>query len=116
MGGRGAGNGYASVEDVWRRAGVSALVLTRLAEADCFAGLGLDRRGALWAARALAPGPELPLFAGDMDGEGIVEPAVQFRAMTTGEQVVEDYVAMRLTLRAHPMALLRPFLTPGPGA
>ncbi len=103
------GNGYASVEDVWRRAGVSALVLTRLAEADCFAGLGLDRRGALWAARALAPGPELPLFAGDMDGEGIVEPAVQFRAMTTGEQVVEDYVAMRLTLRAHPMALLRPF-------
>ncbi len=47
-----------------------------------------------------------------MDGEGILEPAVQFRAMTMGEQVVEDYVSMRLTLRAHPMALLRPLLTP----
>jgi hypothetical protein len=46
----------------------------------------------------------------DMEGEGIVEPAVQFRAMTLGEEVVEDYVSMRLTLRAHPMALLRPYL------
>lgn len=42
-----------------------------------------------------------------------MEPAVQFRAMTEGEQVVEDYVALRLTLRTHPIALLRPLLTPG---
>ena len=33
--------------------------------------------------------------------------------MTAGEHVVEDYVAMRLTLRAHPMAFLRHRLTPG---
>jgi hypothetical protein len=33
--------------------------------------------------------------------------------MTLGEEVVEDYVATRLTLRAHPMALLRHILTPG---
>ena len=106
------GNGYGSVEEVCRRAGVQAATVTRLAEADCFAGLGIDRRTALWAARALAPGPELPLFAGDLDGEGIVEPAVVFRAMAEGEQVVEDYLALRLTLRAHPVALLRPWLTP----
>ena len=106
------GNGYGSVDEVWRRAGVPAATVTRLAEADCFAGLGIDRRVALWAARALAPGPELPLFAGDLDGEGIVEPAVVFRAMAEGEQVVEDYLALRLTLRAHPVALLRPWLTP----
>jgi hypothetical protein len=31
------------------------------------------RREALWAARALVPKGELPLFAGDLDGEGIVE-------------------------------------------
>ena len=86
--------------------------MTRLAEADCFAALGLGRRDALWAARALSGDTPLPLFAGDMDGEAIAEPAVVFRAMTEGEQVVEDYVAMRLTLRAHPMALLRPWLTP----
>jgi DNA polymerase III alpha subunit len=106
------GNGYRAVEDVWRRAGVNALTLARLAEADCFATLGLSRRDALWAAKALGESKPLPLFAGDMDGEGIVEPAVVFREMTAGEQVVEDYVSMRLTLRAHPMALLRHWLTP----
>jgi DNA polymerase III alpha subunit len=106
------GNGYLSVEDVWRRAGVAPATVTRLAEADVFAALGLARRDALWAARALSGGSELPLFAGDMDGEGIVEPAVQFKEMTEGEAVVEDYVSLRLTLRSHPMALLRRVLTP----
>ena len=106
------GNGYPGIEDVWRRAGVSPATVTRLAEADVFAALGLARREALWAARALSGDAPLPLFAGDMDGEGIVEPAVQFRAMTEGEAVVEDYVALRLTLRSHPMALLRGLLTP----
>ncbi len=105
-------NGYTAVEDVWRRAGVSPATVTRLAEADTFAPLGLSRRDALWAARALAGDKPLPLFANDIDGEGIVEPAVQFRAMSEGEAVVEDYIAMRLTLRQHPMALLRPFFTP----
>ena len=104
------GNGYQTVDDVWRRAGVAPATLTRLAEADAFAALGLARRDALWAAEALAEGKPLPLFAGDMDGEGILEPNITFREMTTGEAVVEDYVAMRLTLRSHPMALLRDML------
>jgi DNA polymerase III alpha subunit len=104
------GNGYLTVEDVWRRAGIGPSTLARLAEADAFAALGLARRDALWAAEALAPGPALPLFAGDIDGEGIQEPTVTFRDMTLGEAVVEDYLAMRLTLRAHPMQLLRPWL------
>ena len=106
------GNGYRSVEDVWRRAGVAPAVLARLAEADAFADLGLARRAALWEAKALrAPAP-LPLFAGELDGEGIDEPAAHLPAMRLGEEVVEDYVAMRLTLRAHPVALLRDRLTP----
>jgi DNA polymerase III alpha subunit len=105
------GNGYASIEDVWRRAGVLPATVTRLAEADVFAGLATNRRQALWAARALTGEAPLPLFSG-MDGEGEVEPAVQFRAMSEGEAVVEDYVAMRLTLRSHPVALLRHILTP----
>jgi DNA-directed DNA polymerase III PolC len=105
------GNGYRAVEDVWRRAGAGPAALARLAEADAFAALGVSRRDALWAARALAPGEDLPLFAGDLDGEGITEPAVVFAAMSEGEAVVEDYVAMRLTLRSHPMTLLRPLLT-----
>jgi len=106
------GNGYRTVQDVWRRAGTTAATLTRLAEADCFAALGLARRDALWQARALS-GPEpLPLFAADLDGETLAEPAVTFAAMTIGEQVVEDYASLRLTLRAHPLALLRHILTP----
>ena len=107
------GNGYQAVQDVWWRAGVGPATVTRLAEADCFATLGQSRRDALWAARALTGDRPLPLFAGDIDGEGIVEPAVVFRDMSEGEKVVEDYVSMRLTLRSHPMALLRPWLTPG---
>ncbi len=104
------GNGYQAVADVWRRAGVSPATLARLAEADAFAALGLTRRAALWEAEALAPGPALPLFSGDIEGEAIAEPAVTFPEMTLGEAVVEDYLALRLTLRAHPMALLRPYL------
>jgi error-prone DNA polymerase len=109
------GNGYLSVRDVWRRAGLAPAVIERLAEADIFAGLGMTRREALWEAKALAPGAPLPLFEGDMDGEAIEEPAALLPQMTLGEQVVEDYVSMRLTLRAHPLALLRPYLTSSQG-
>ncbi|MEM9047068.1 MAG: error-prone DNA polymerase, partial [Pseudomonadota bacterium] len=109
------GNGYRGVEDVWRRAGVGPRILTRLAEADVFAGIGLTRREALWAAKALASDTPLPLFSGDIDGEGIFEPAAHLPKMTEGENVVEDYVAMRLTLRTHPMAFLRERLTPSSG-
>ena len=106
------GNGYPSVRDFWRRAGLRPATVTRLAEADCFASLGLDRREALWQARALDGPAPLPLFAQDFDGGEPPEPAVTFPALTEGEAVVEDYVAMRLTLRRHPMALLRAFVTP----
>ncbi len=109
------GNGYRSVRDVWRRAGVAPAMVERLAEADVFASLDLNRREALWEAKALVPGAPLPLFAGDMDGEAIDEPAALLPQMTLGEEVVEDYVSMRLTLKAHPMALLRHRLTPPPG-
>jgi DNA polymerase III alpha subunit len=105
------GNGYAAPEDLWLRAGVPAPALTRLAEADAFAGMGLDRRDALWAAKAVAANPPPPLFAGP-DGEGLAEPAVDLPRMGAGEAVVEDYLALRLSLRAHPVALLRPLLTP----
>ncbi len=110
------GNGYQSVRDVWRRAGLAPAVLARLCEADAFAGLGISRRDALWEAKALAPGDTLPLFAADIEGEFVDEPAALLPEMTLGEQVVEDYVAMRLSLKAHPVSLLRPLLTPDPGA
>jgi DNA-directed DNA polymerase III PolC len=104
------GNGYRDVEAVWRRAGVPPRLLAALAEADAFASLGLDRRAAFWAARAIHGTAPLPLFA-DLEGEG-PEPPASLPAMTLGEEIVADYAALRLTLRAHPMALLRDRLTP----
>ena len=106
------GNGYLGPEDVWRRAGLAPALLARLAEADAFAACGLSRRAALWQARALRAETPLPLFARDLDGEGIDEPEAQLPEMSLGEEMVEDYAALCLSLRAHPLALLRPILTP----
>ncbi len=103
-------NGYPDVESLWRRAGVPPATLTRLAEADALACLGLTRRAALWAVRALRAPEPLPLFASGMEGEVITEPEVSLPALSLGEAVVEDYLALRLSLRAHPMELLRPTL------
>ncbi|AGT09073.1 error-prone DNA polymerase [Paracoccus aminophilus] len=104
------GNGYPDPESLWLRAGLAPAVLEHLAEADAFAVMGLTRRAALWAVRAIrAPAP-LPLFSDPIDGESVAEPAVALPVMHLGEEVVEDYVSTRLTLRAHPMELLRPGL------
>ncbi|KIC45049.1 DNA polymerase [Ruegeria sp. ANG-S4] len=108
------GNGYHQVDDVWRRAGLSPSVIERLAEADAFAACNLTRREALWQAKAIATAKPLPLFSQDLEGEALDEPEAYLPQMTLGEQVVEDYVATRLSLRAHPVALLRHILTPAP--
>ena len=98
---------FASVDDVWRRSGVPAAALEKLADADAFHSLGLDRRQALWRVRGLGAAP-LPLFAA-ADARG-KEPAVTLNAMTQGREVVEDYRALQLSLRNHPLAFLRPEL------
>lgn len=108
------GNGYRSVSDVWRRAGVAPAMLNRLAEADAFACLGLSRRDAQWQARAILGDAPLPLFSG-LEGEGDREPAAHLPRMALGEEVVEDYIATQFSLKAHPMALLRHLLS-GPAA
>ncbi len=110
---RRGGRAYASVEEAWRRAGVPAAALERLAEADAFRGLGLGRRQALWAVKGLADAA-LPLFAA-ADGGGrflpeLVEPPVALARMTQGREVVEDYRSTGLSLKAHPVAFLRPAL------
>ena len=98
---------YPDVGTLARRAGISASTIETLAGADAFRSAGLSRRQALWQARALAKAPPLPLFeAADQRGEGR-EPAVSLPAMADGEQVVEDYRTLRLSLRAHPLAFLR---------
>jgi error-prone DNA polymerase len=102
------GNGYRSVEAIWRRAGLKRAALVRLAEADAFTAYNLTRRDALWAVKGLGGERPLPLF--ERHGEGGEDSLVDLPLMSIGEQVFEDYVAMRLTLRHHPVQLLRPQL------
>ena len=103
---------FASVDDLWRRAGVPVAALERLADADAFQpALGLARREAVWAIRALRDEP-LPLFAAAAARAAapiaeVTEPAVALRPMTAGREVVEDYSSVGLTLRRHPVAFLR---------
>ncbi|RFP05936.1 error-prone DNA polymerase, partial [Komagataeibacter xylinus] len=101
---------FASVDDLWRRAGVKGAALTRLAEADAFRpGLGLARREALWAIKALRDEP-LPLFAAAAVMREAEEPDVLLQPMRDGAEVARDYNRTGLTLRDHPVAFLRPDL------
>ena len=109
--------------DLWRRSGLGPAALTTLAEADGFGSMGLNRRESLWAVRALGA-RALPLFAAARDPEDGTqadvapphgsrageEPAVSLPAAGMGEEVIEDYRALRLSLKRHPMTLVRPAL------
>ena len=57
-------------------AGVPAAGLEKLAAADCFRSLGLDRRAALWEVKALSRSDPLPLFAFAQALEQGAEPSV----------------------------------------
>lgn len=104
------GNGYRDVASVRRRTGLPHRVLERLVAADAFAALGLSRRAGLWQVRGLDQGPALPLLSdwSHTDPDGAAEALLP--PMTLGEAVVADYQAIRMTLRCHPMTLLRPRL------
>ncbi len=99
---------YASVEELRARGRVPVHAIHRLAAADAFRSMGLDRRAALWDARALRQAPDLPLFAyAETREEGPEETSAQLPAMPLSEHVVNDYQTVRLSLKAHPMRFLR---------
>jgi error-prone DNA polymerase len=117
------GNGYAGIERLAAVSDVSRFTIERLAEADAFRSLGLDRRAALWAARrldaigvkkaaarraasadALRP---LPLLAPHMGDELFPEPEVALSPMPLCEHVAEDYLATGLSLKEHPVTFFR---------
>jgi error-prone DNA polymerase len=116
---------YASVRELWLRTGLPPRVIERLADADAFGSLGLTRRQALWAAKALGrvggKDDDLPLFrdgpmpapAADVEPRATAqfsvprEPDVELPIMPPGEEVVNDYRFLELSLRAHPASFLR---------
>jgi len=104
------GNGYVDIAELRQRAGVQVAALERLAEADAFRSLGLDRRAALWQVRQLGKAKALPLFTRAETSEQGPEPAVTLPPMPLNEHVIADYQSLSLSLKAHPLAFLRPGL------
>jgi error-prone DNA polymerase len=99
---------YRSVEDLRSRGNVPVHAIQRLAAADAFRSIGLDRRAALWDSRALKQAPDLPLFAyAEARDEGAEAEPARLPAMSLSEHVVNDYQTIRLSLKAHPMHFLR---------
>ena len=102
------GGGYASIQDMRERGRVSTPMLRRLADADAFRSLSQDRREALWDVRRLPDDTLLPLFAAAAARELGEEPASNLPDMPLREHVAADYQTVRLSLKAHPMQILRP--------
>ncbi|MDJ0641761.1 MAG: error-prone DNA polymerase [Erythrobacter sp.] len=102
---------YRDVTELRQRAGLFPAHVERLASADCFTSMNLSRRQALWDARSLIGEPDLPLFraAAERD-EGAERVSTRLPKMPLSEEVVADYQTTRLSLKAHPMAFLRPEL------
>ncbi|MFN3720390.1 MAG: error-prone DNA polymerase [Rhizobium rhizophilum] len=104
------GAGYDSVRDLWLRTRLSRAVIEKLADADCFSSLGLNRRDALWAAQALDAGAAvevLPLFLALAGKDMQQEAEVALPRMLPGEEVLSDYRTLSFSLKAHPLSFLR---------
>ncbi len=108
--------GFDGPRHLWRAAQLTGASLERLADADAFRCVGLDRREALWAVRGLDQGAAaragrltalapLPLFAQCDQAEEAAETALP--PMPLGTHVAMDYAHLRLSLKAHPMNFLR---------
>ncbi|MBW8908262.1 MAG: error-prone DNA polymerase [Mesorhizobium sp.] len=108
------GDGYCSVRDVWLRSGLDVGEIEKLAQADAFRSIGLDRRAALWEVRALdgkSAAEKLPLFDQPTLRLRELEPETKLPKMPLGEHVVHDYRSLGLSLKEHPVAFLRERLT-----
>jgi error-prone DNA polymerase len=95
---------YTHIDQI-RTAGVLEAALEKLADADAFRSLGADRRKALWEVSAL--GDRLVALFEGTPSESVKEVQIQLPLMTTGEHVVQDYASTGLSLKSHPIALVR---------
>jgi error-prone DNA polymerase len=95
---------FADPQDLARRAALGRGEINALAQADALATLSGHRRRALWATLGVdADAPRAaPLAAGTL-----AEPQVDLLPPTEGQDIVADYHHTALTLRRHPLALLR---------
>jgi len=100
--------GYDSIRHLWLCTGLEPAMLEKLAHGDAFSSLGLGRRDALWAIKALRRAgdkEDLPLLVALPSQK--LEADVDLPPMLLGEQVIEDYRHLRFSLKAHPLSFLR---------
>lgn len=103
---------FQDVTELRERAKLIPAHIEKLVSADCFPSLKLPRRQALWDARSLVSGAELPLFSYNATrDEGVEAVLTRLPAMPLSEEVVADYQTQRLSLKAHPLSFLREMLT-----
>jgi len=103
---------FRDVAELRSRAALPPSHVERLAAADCFGSLSLPRRQALWDARTLVSGADLPLFKfADTRDEGAERNRTTLPEMALCEEVIADYQTQRLSLKAHPMSFLRASLS-----
>jgi error-prone DNA polymerase len=95
---------FAHPQDLAHRARLSQQDMQQLAAADALTSLAGHRRQQVWQASALHAVPEL------LQGSLLPEDDLELPAAAEGEEVLWDYAATGLTLRRHPLALLRPRL------
>ncbi len=95
---------FTSTEDLALRAELDGKDMAALAAADALMSLSGHRRQQVWDATAQRLSPAL------LKGVPIHERALQLPAAPEGEEILGDYAALGLTLRRHPLALLRPRL------
>lgn len=96
--------GYRNIDQLLN-AGVSPSAMERLADADAFRSIGLDRRQALWEVSALQDHPT-GMFTGT-PSQSTTEQWTELPVMTPGEHVIQDYASTSLSLKAHPVSFLR---------
>jgi error-prone DNA polymerase len=91
--------------DELREIGLTQAVLEKLADADAFNSMGLDRREALWQ---ISTGNDRPvaLFAGHSSADPS-EAEITLPRMSISEHVLHDYAAISLSLKAHPVSFVR---------
>jgi error-prone DNA polymerase len=92
---------FTSTEDLALRAALDAGDLTALASADALQSLSGHRRQQVWDASALQRAPIL------LQEAPVNEVPLTLPAATEREEVLVDYAAVGLTLRSHPLLLLR---------
>lgn len=106
-------HGYASIRELWLRTGLSIASLEKLARADAFASLKINRREALWEVKGLQGthgAQTLPLFTASEQASSQLHEPANLPLMGPGEEVIHDYASLSLSLKGHPVQFLRPML------